>query len=220
MWFSFRRNTLHVLRRPLFRRTALVLAGLGAYYAFEASKNYPTWYPGNWWRQVAYGQYYCPGTSSVPTVNSGVLSGSMSGLMMRVLRDPRISEITLSSPGGNVTAIDELPRLVERVRVTAPICNSACAWMVALHDNVCVDESLPSLGFHTAIQGNWCNADGSKVVVEKTTRALLARVPDSLRARLKDLLPAGEIPRDTIVYVPTDEFLSMFPDKACDRVLP
>ena len=92
--------------------------------------------------------------------------------------------------------------------------------MAAIHDNVCVDESLPKLGFHTVIRGDWCNPDGTKVVVEQSTRDLLDRVSPQLRTRLQDLLPPGEIPRDRLVYLPREEFLALHPEKSCNKASP
>lgn len=216
MGLSFKRKLLSFLKASVKHTIFLLLVLAGGFFAFKAFNKFPASYPGNWWRQVAQGQYYCPYKPSPVMVTDGMLSGAMSAYMAQVLSDQRISEISLSSPGGNVLTIDELPQLVKSIRVVAPICNSACAWMTAIHENVCVDTSLPALGFHTAIESGWCNADGSRVVNEQVTRELLNRVPTTLQRRLASLLPEDGVAKDNTVFVHSEEYLAMFPEKVCD----
>ncbi|MCA9365700.1 hypothetical protein KC723_02300 [Candidatus Kaiserbacteria bacterium] len=142
-------------------------------------------------------------TGKVPTV-----SGLMDQAMLDAVKGRE--RIRLSSPGGLVSSIEALAKIVNQIEITK-FCRSGCAWLVANVDidNVCIDESIKVLTFHTAVR-QVCKYSGERVVSEKTTEKLLDSVHPELRKSLEGLLPD-----ERLINITREEFLSIYPDREC-----
>mgnify|MGYP000147325408 CR=1 FL=1 len=113
-----RHVTRYSRRFWLVASVCVLLLSLLATHVLSA---HPTRYPAYWWRQVVYNQYYCPLNRTTPAVSSaGAVTGSMSKQMLQSIPASLSGEITLSSSGGKVLLIDQLPLRAKQIRVTAP----------------------------------------------------------------------------------------------------